>query len=98
MRQNIDKTLYLDDLAKLSHVSKYHFSRRYHALTGMTPLQHFSHIKIEHASTLLEQTSLSISDIAYQLGYDDALYFSRVFKKQMKLSPRAYRKRLLLQK
>lgn len=95
MRQNIDKAVYLEDLARLSHVSKYHFSRQYHLLTGMTPLQHFSHIKIEHACSLLEQTKLSISDIAYQLGYDDALYFSRVFKKQMKLSPRAYRKSLI---
>lgn len=95
MREKINTTLYLDELASHSHVSKYHFSRRYHALTGMTPLQHFSHIKIEHACTLLEQTKLSISDIAYQLGYDDALYFSRVFKKQMKLSPRAYRKSLI---
>ena len=96
MRQNVDKKLYLDDLASLSHVSKYHFSRRYLELTGMTPLQHFSVMKIEHASTLLEHTSLSISDIAYQLGYDDALYFSRVFKKQMKLSPRAYRRSIIV--
>ncbi len=95
MRQNIDKMISLDDLAKLTRLSKYHFSRRYHALTGMSPLQHFMHIKIEHACSLLEQSSLSISDIAYQLGYDDALYFSRVFKKLMKVSPRSYRKSLI---
>ncbi|WP_156495206.1 AraC family transcriptional regulator, partial [Oleiphilus sp. HI0128] len=66
----------------------------YHELTGISPLKHFSNMKIEQACSLLEQTNISISDIAYQLGYDDALYFSRVFKKLMKVSPRNYRKEL----
>ncbi|KZY48200.1 MULTISPECIES: AraC family transcriptional regulator [unclassified Oleiphilus] len=94
MRKNIGKSLSLADLADVSRVSKYHFSRRYRELTGISPLKHFSNMKIEQACSLLEQTNISISDIAYQLGYDDALYFSRVFKKLMKVSPRNYRKEL----
>lgn len=95
MHQNINKPITLQELSDLSRLSKYHFSRRYHELTGFAPLQHFIHLKVAHSCYLLEQTKLSISDIAYQLGYDDALYFSRVFKKEMKLSPSQYRKSLL---
>jgi len=50
---------------------------------------------MEHACFLLEQTSLSMAEIAYQVGYDDALYFSRVFRKVLGLAPSTYRKSLL---
>ena len=94
MRANINKHLNLDELASLSLCSKYHFSRQYQLVTGISPLKHFIELKMEHACFLLEQTSLSMSEIASQLGYDDALYFSRVFRKVLGLSPSAYRKNL----
>ncbi len=95
MRANINKSLSLAELASLSHYSKYHFSREYSRITGKTPMSHFIELKVEHACFLLEQTNLSMSEIAFQLGYDDALYFSRVFRKVMGLAPSAYRKNLI---
>lgn len=96
MRSNIDKQLSLSELASLSHCSKFHFARQYLAATGKPPLKQFIEIKIEHASFLLEQTSLSISEIASQIGYDDALYFSRVFRRVRGISPSEYRKSLII--
>tara|TARA_R110001599_G_scaffold28536_2_gene98606 strand:+ start:529 stop:1416 length:888 start_codon:yes stop_codon:yes gene_type:complete len=95
MRININKLISLEELASLSHCSKYHFARQYQLLTGTSPLKHFITLKMEHACFLLEQTSLSMSEIATQLGYDDALYFSRVFRKVLGLAPSTYRKSLL---
>ena len=95
MRANINKHLSLEELALLSHCSKYHFARQYQLLVGTSPLKHFIEFKMEHACFLLEQTSLSMAEIAYQLGYDDALYFSRVFRKVLGLAPSTYRKSLL---
>lgn len=95
MRANINKHIHLEELASLSHCSKYHFTRQYQLMTGISPLKHFIELKMEHACFLLEQTSLSMSEIATQLGYDDALYFSRVFRKILGLAPSAYRKTLL---
>ena len=94
MRDNLHKQLSLDDLAKVSKLSKYHFNRKYKALTGHSPLQHFIELKIEQACFLLESSHLRIADIAFQLGYDDPLYFSRVFRKVMAVSPSQYRKAL----
>jgi AraC-like DNA-binding protein/mannose-6-phosphate isomerase-like protein (cupin superfamily) len=95
MRVNINKHVSLEELASISHCSKYHFARQYQLLTGTSPLKYFIKLKMEHACFLLEQTSLSMSEIASQLGYDDALYFSRVFRKNLGQAPSAYRKKLL---
>ncbi|QIB65437.1 AraC family transcriptional regulator [Kineobactrum salinum] len=91
MQENIHRTLELEELAAIAHLSKYHFSNRYKALTGYSPIKHFLHMKIEYACQLLDSSELSVKAIADAVGYDDALYFSRLFRQTMGLSPRAYR-------
>jgi len=91
MRDHIHQQLELGDLAAVAHLSKYHFSNRYHALTGYSPIKHFLHMKIEYACQLLDTSELSVKAIAAELGYSDPLYFSRLFSRTMGMSPRAYR-------
>ncbi|MEM1113509.1 MAG: AraC family transcriptional regulator [Pseudomonadota bacterium] len=91
MLENIDQPLTLDQLAGAANLSKYHFSKRYKALTGYSPVKHFLNMKMEQACSLLDSTELSVSAIAVQLGYDDPLYFSRLFSRTVGLSPRSYR-------
>jgi len=91
MRENLHRRLSLDELAQVGRLSKYHFNRKYKELTGYSPLQHFSHLKVEQACLLLDSSSLHISEIAFRLGYDDPLYFSRVFRKVTGLAPSEYR-------
>ncbi|HEY7775463.1 MAG TPA: AraC family transcriptional regulator [Kineobactrum sp.] len=91
MQDSIHSSLELDELAAIAHLSKYHFSKRYKALTGYSPIKHFLHMKIEYACQLLDSTEMSIKAIADAVGYDDALYFSRLFRQTVGLSPRAYR-------
>jgi len=91
MQARLAEQLDLDTLAEAVNLSKYHFVKRYKALTGTTPINHFIHLRIEHACHLLDVTAKSIKEISYDVGYDDAYYFSRLFKKVMGLSPRDYR-------
>lgn len=91
MQDNIHQQLDLDDLAAVAHLSRFHFSSRYKALTGYSPIKHFLHMKIEYACQLLDSSDLSVKAIAAELGYSDPLYFSRLFSKTMGMSPRAYR-------
>jgi AraC family transcriptional regulator of arabinose operon len=91
MQDNIHQQLNLDDLAAVAHLSRFHFSSRYKALTGYSPIKHFLHMKIEYACQLLDSSDLSVKAIAAELGYGDPLYFSRLFTKTMGMSPRAYR-------
>ena len=91
MRDNLDQVLSLEELAAVCNLSKYHFAHKYKELTGYAPLQHFAHLKVEHACFLLDSTDLSVGQISFHLGYDDPLYFSRVFKRVTGLSPSNYR-------
>lgn len=92
MEEHINEELSLEKIATFANLSKYHFSKRYKALTGYSPVQHFIHMKMEKACYLLDITEDPISHICYQLGYEDTQYFSRVFKRVVGLSPRDYRK------
>jgi len=91
MWESIAEFLTLEILAKSANLSKFHFSSAYKKLTGFSPIKHFTHLKMEHACFLLDSTEMSVSEVASELGYDDALYFSRVFKKTLGLSPKHYR-------
>lgn len=91
MREHLEERLTLNQLAELSGLSPAHFATRYREQTGTAPIQHFLHLKVERACELLDSTSRTFADISRQLGYDDAYYFSRLFKKVMGTSPSDYR-------
>lgn len=94
MLQHLHEDLDLETLSSAFHLSKYHFSNRYKKLTDQSPIKHFIHMKMEQACYLLDSTVLPVSSIALQLGYDDPLYFSRLFRKTIGLSPSKYRQEL----
>jgi AraC-like DNA-binding protein len=94
MALHIHSSLDLASLAAQAQLSKYHFSRKFKQLTGHSPIQHFLHLKIQHACLLLDTSDNSIKQIAGEVGYSDAYYFSRLFKQVMGVSPSGYRSKL----
>lgn len=91
MREHLDERISLGQLADLTGLSPAHFATRYRALTGVSPIQHFLHLKVEQACQMLDTTDHSFTQISNMLGYDDNYYFSRLFKKVMGQSPTDYR-------
>ena len=90
MQTDFQNRLTNKDYAKICGVSEYHFIRKFKAETGLTPLQYKTKIVIKKAIDLLETTNLNISEISRMLGFEDSLYFSRVFKKETGTSPKKY--------
>jgi len=92
MHKNINVSLSLEELAKETNLSTSHYCLLFRKKTGQTPLGFFTYLRIQHACRLLDFSDLKIKQIAEELGFDDPYYFSRVFKKIMRLSPQVYRK------
>lgn len=91
---NYNQKLTLSELAKISGYSLSRFSHLFSEITGTTPINYQNSIRLKLSLEMLSSTSLSVSGIAYSLGFSDPLYFSRIFKKMYGVSPNKYRKSL----
>ncbi|QGJ68943.1 AraC family transcriptional regulator [Planctomycetales bacterium 10988] len=80
-------------LANLAHLSISQFDRKFKQLFQMTPQQYILRVRINAACQALISGGKSVAQIAHQSGFYDQSYFSKHFKKQMGLSPAAYRRK-----
>jgi len=86
----------IKDYAKERHISVCWFNRIFKRVMRETPMQYIINLRIANALNLLNETTYNIIQIANIVGYDDAYYFSRIFKKHIGISPREYRKKQVL--
>lgn len=91
--ENYNKDISIEQYAESRGMSVSWFIRNFKKYTGMAPMQFIVSRRINNAQLLLEQTNYSINEIAKVVGYDNQLYFSRLFRKQKGFSPSQYRKR-----
>lgn len=84
----------IEDYAASRGMSVSWFIRNFKAYTNTTPLQYILSIRIANAQVLLENTTYSVAEIGRIVGYENPLYFSRIFRKQKGISPLGYRKRV----
>ena len=89
---NLDKNFTLDDISSKFNYSKSYLYSKFKTETGYPVLMFFKFKKVQKACEFLSYTDLSIKEISYKVGFDDPLYFSRVFKNYMGKSPRKYKK------
>lgn len=82
----------LESLAKELYVNKYNLIRVFKKYMGITPYDYLIKYRINQAKTLLETTSLPVSDIAYKVGFMDSSYFIKVFKQHEQTTPLRYRR------
>ncbi len=93
MEECFDQSMSLDTLAEELGISSRHFKRRFKNATGDSPLTYLQRVRIEAAKQKLETTRENITEITWQVGYEDSNSFRRLFKKFTGLSPREYRER-----
>lgn len=92
IRKNIDKSISLEELAEVSGMSPRYFCRVFRNMTGRTPIDYVNYYRIETASQMLITTGDSITEIAFNCGFNDMSYFSKTFKRLKGITPSKFRK------
>lgn len=80
-------------MVRVSGLSERSLTRRFRQATGMTPIQYIHAIRIEEAKQMLEATRQPVEAIAQELGYEDASFFMRLFRRNVRLTPTQYRRK-----
>jgi len=86
----------VEQLAQIATMSRTSFSNRFKMLTGETPFNYITQWRVLQAKDLLEESSLSVGEIAEQVGYQSEAAFNRVFKKRVSLTPLKFRQSILI--
>lgn len=91
INENYNSDISVAKLAEMEHFTVNYYRSLFVKCTGQTPVEYITAIRIDRAKKLLSGTKLQISDVADAVGYKDQIYFSRVFKKTVGMSPTEYR-------
>ena len=91
IQQNLDRDLPLEELAKESYFSEYHFHRIFRAVVGEPLKEYIRRLRLERAASHLKHTSNSIIQIAFDAGYQTHEAFTRAFKATFGCSPSGFR-------
>lgn len=94
IRNNLHQKLSVDSIAKLAYVSKSSFFKMFKDELGTSPNEFILHERITKAKELLASRN-SIKETAYQTGFSDTNYFTRVFKQWVGLTPKSYQDHIL---
>ena len=92
--EHYNEDISIEDYAQSRGMSVSWFLRNFKQMTMKSPMQYILSIRINNAVSLLETTEYNVTEISTIVGYDNPLYFSRIFKKQKGVSPSDYRKML----
>lgn len=77
----------------ISGLSERSFHRRFKQATGLSPMEYVHTLRLEESKQMLEAGSLPVEQIAMEVGYEDASFFSRLFRREVGLTPAQYRRR-----
>lgn len=91
IRSKIYEKISFEELAEELEVSYSWFRKVFKKYTGLAPGQYLIQLKIQKAKELLGEKSVSIKEVAYKLQFESALYFSKLFKEKVGVSPIAYK-------
>jgi transcriptional regulator GlxA family with amidase domain len=80
-------------MVEISGLPERSFKRRFQKATGMSPLEYVHTLRLESAKQALEASERPVEQIAFDVGYEDAGFFSRLFRRNVGLTPAQYRRR-----
>ena len=90
INEHLHEEVKLIELAAIAQISPYHFLRLFKQSMGTTPHQYILQRRIDQAKYLLEQTELSIAEIAFRVGFCDQSHLTRCFKRLLGMTPKQF--------
>jgi AraC-like DNA-binding protein len=88
---NSHQQIDLEDAADQADISPFHFLRLFSSVLGVTPHQYLVRSRLRHAARLLADQDISVTDVAYDVGFGDLSNFVRTFHRAAGVSPRRFR-------
>lgn len=95
IQQHLTEPISIETLADRACLTKSYLIRNFRETIGLTPLQYILQKKIQKAQTMLLGTELSVTEVAHEVGFQDASYFIRLFHKNLGFTPQEYRTKLI---
>lgn len=92
IESNYSQSVNIQVIADYLNIERTYLYRLFKDITGSSPQEYLLDYRIRRACSLLAETELPVSDIARSVGYEDALYFSRLFKQKKGRTPTQYRR------
>jgi AraC-like DNA-binding protein len=92
-KDNFTKPISVEQYAMEHLMSVNWFIHSFKSIMKMSPMQYIIALRISTAKGYLENSSKNIAEISYEIGYENPLYFSRLFRKSTGMTPTEYRKR-----
>jgi AraC-like DNA-binding protein len=89
---NLDRPVTIDDLTRVSHLSRSYMIGKFKQYCGMSPIDFLIHSRIEKAKTYLQHSSKRIKEIAWRSGFQSEFYFCKTFKKRVGQTPGEFRR------
>ena len=94
VESNISRSdLSVEELSRELGMSRVNLYKRLVAMTGKTPIEFIRVIRLKHAAKLLRETRMNISEVAYQVGFNNPKYFNKYFKEEFGMLPSVYQEK-----
>lgn len=93
MRENLSRSISLEELARAAGLSIPHYSAMFKRQMNCSPIEFLTRLRLQKACERIEHSDATIAEIGYAVGYGDPLYFSRVFRHHMGVTASEYRRR-----
>jgi AraC-like DNA-binding protein len=88
--------LSMSEMARRSRLSMRSLARRFMKAAGHSPLAYVQNMRIEAAKRRLERSNMPVDEISYEVGYENSAFFRRVFKRNARMTPGAYRRKFII--
>ena len=95
--EHYNQSIVIEEYAKDRGMTANWFIQSFRRVTKYTPMQYIVHLRMTNAMNLIDNTNYNMAQIAAAIGYDNSMYFSRIFKKHTGLTPTEYKNRNIIQ-